>query len=286
VEAVADVITGLSGGGFATPDNRGKFNQPRRLLHDTGAVVYFGSSREDQPVVIECSGEVCERVSEDDLISWAMNLDAGPSRVDLAADVEPARLAEGRVSHMLEAFERGECETRIPATSGRVYRDLDPAGGTTAYFGSTKSDLIIRAYNSRGPLRVELEWKPDKLIRGQVVPALARYGAGGMWRNLARRCIWPMEWYGDLLAGDVAELEKPTVQASALQSAVEALVLQHGANLWAFRQLGFDLNDLARAPRCLTSHQHHRFRRWADEADNQGIMSTTLRTKLEALCRV
>ena len=56
VDEVLDSITGVSGGDFGPSESRGAFNQPRRFLHTSGASVYFGSSVESQPIVIEVPG--------------------------------------------------------------------------------------------------------------------------------------------------------------------------------------------------------------------------------------
>jgi hypothetical protein len=163
-------------------------------------------------------------------------------------------------------------------------QDDKPGGGCTCYFGSRASDAFLRMYDRRGPLRLEWQWKPARELREHVPGALARYGPAGVWRQLAARCIWPVPWYHQVIAGEVADLVRPASVGSDLSGYVDALMAQHGVNLYALSLLGFTMEDVAKQPARMTAEQQQRYRRWCRDAKPLGYDPTKLKREVKR-CR-
>jgi hypothetical protein len=270
VDQVLDSIAGVSGGDFGPVEHRGMFNQPMRFLHDTGASVYFGSVR-DQPIVVDVPGEACELVSSDALGMWAENVGGRVTRIDVAADLEPASHARRRLIEMRKLFRKGQCETRIPKTSTRFYESDVPGDGCTLYIGSTSSDVMCRAYDRRGPLRIEWQWKPsDREVRSSLPSTLLKYGPSGMWRRLGHACVWPCTWYQQLLRGECADVVSGPRKPDDLARTMAAVSEQMGATLAGLLLAGVNLGELAVMPRKPNAEQVRKFAAWVAQARDLG----------------
>jgi len=246
------------------------FNQPRRFLHSSGAAVYFGSRHESQPIVFDAPGESCELLGASQLVKMAQVLGGRVSRVDVAADVEPAELARRRISQMRRELLRGRCETRIPTDSMDLVKSDRPGEGWTLYVGSRSSECFLRAYDRRGPLRLEWEFKPLRSVRAAVPDAIARYGASGLWRQLATRCIWPMPWYREVLEGACTDLQHEAAGPDDLTRWMAAIVKQIGPNLAALALAGIPLTELAVMPVKPNAQQLRRWDQWCVQARELG----------------
>jgi hypothetical protein len=285
VDRVLDVVCQVMGGDFGPSEPRGGFNQPGRFVHTTGAGVYFGREDRGQPIVLDVPGEACEQVTHEQLAAVVPELHGWVTRCDVACDVEPADVATNRLLQMRRAFKRGQCITRIPPTSCRLYVDDDPAGGRTLYVGKPSSDLLIRAYDRRGPLRIEHEWKPSHIdVRDSVANSLRRHGPAGVWRRLAGRCIWPMPWFRELLKGECADEVSAPVAAADLENFITQVGAQLGASLFAFHLLGGTLDQLIRRPAKPNAQQVRRWQAWVAQAPDLGYDPTELRAEVER-CR-
>ena len=284
VDEVLDSLAGVSGGNFGPVEHRGAFNQPRRFLHTSGASVYFGSSVEGQPIVVEVPGEACEQLSADDLALWCGNLrDSRVTRVDVAADVEPASEARARLIEMRDVFRKGQCETRIPSTSTRFYENDQPGEeGCTLYVGSTQSECMNRTYDRRGPLRSEWQWKPEHpIVRASIPEALQRSGVAALWRSLASRCVWPMKWYRDLLEGRCADIAHAPARPDDLAKTVDAIIEQLGPSLAALQLLGVGMDDLAKMPAKPNAEQVRKWESWCEQAPGLGYDPSKLKAKVK-----
>ena len=283
VDEVLDSIAGVSGGEFGPVEQRGAYNQPSRFLHTSGAAVYFGSSVPGQPIVVDVPGEACEQLVAADLHTWASNLRGRVTRCDVAADLEPAGEARGRLLDMRDTFRRGLCDTRIPSKSTRFYENDAPGEeGCTLYVGSVQSECMLRAYDRRGPLRLEWQWKPaEPIVRTCVPGALERYGAAGIWRKLGERCVWPLPWYKQLLAGDCAEIEKAPTRPDDLAKMIAALREQFGAQFWALGCLGVGSDDLAVRPIKPNAEQVRKWEAFCEQAPDLGYDPGPLRAEIK-----
>jgi hypothetical protein len=271
VDDVLDSIAGVSGGDFGPVEHRGMFNQPMRFLHTTGTEVYFGSKREEQPIVVNVPGAACELVPSEELALWAENVQGRVSRVDLAADLEPASHARRRLLEMRKIFRKGDCETRIPKTSTHFLESDKPGDGCTLYVGSTKSDLLLRAYDRRGPLRIEWQWKPsDRRVRETVAATLRHYGVAALWRALGQSCVWPMRWYQDVLKGKCADIANAATKPNDLARTMAAIMEQLGPTLAALQLAGVGLGELACMPTKPNAEQLRKWEAWVAQAPELG----------------
>lgn len=261
-EAVLDVLDGS----HSEVEYVGGFGHPQHVVHETGAKVYFGSKRKEQPVVVNAGGEVCERASAD-LVAWADALGGRVTRCDVAADVEPADLARRRLVQMHRAWVRGKVETRMSPESHDLYKSEAADGGMTAYFGGKSSKLRLRAYDRRGPLRLEWQWRPDAQV-GRTIPGMIlKAGVASVWRGLAHSAVFPLPWYRELLEGEAVTWKYAQAEENTFLKAVEYIREQLGASLWALRMIGLTLDDLAVPPERPRGRIIEKFTRWAEDAD-------------------
>lgn len=282
VDQVLDSITGVSGGDFGPVEPRGAYNQPTRYLHTSGAAVYFGSQVQGQPIVVDVPGEACEQLAADDLSTWAGNLGGRVTRCDVAADLEPAGEARARLLELRDTFRRGLCDTRIPHTSTRFYESDQPGEGCTLYVGSMQSECMLRAYDRRGPLRLEWQWKPqERIVRACVGEALERYGAAGIWRKLGDRCVWPLPWYRELMAGRCAEIATAPTRPDVLAKTIAAIRDQLGPTIAGLRLLGLTIDDLAKMPGKPNAEQVRKFEAFCEQAPELGYDPRRLRAEVK-----
>lgn len=276
-----EVLAGM-GGGHGRAEDIGGFGHPRSLVHESGSRVYFGASDDSQPVVVNVPGEVCDAWSEQ-AVSWAVDLGAYVTRVDLAADLEPSDKARRRLVEMRRAWKRRQVETRMSPSS---HEWMSNAEGCTAYFGGRQAAVRLRAYDRRGPLRLEFQWRPDdRKVRELLPKALQRWGPMMTWRTLAAGVKFPMPWYRQLLAGETLEFTRAAAEESSLEQVADQLREQFGRTLWAMRILGMQLTDLAVAPEApMRGDLAAKFLRWAAEGERQGYDGEKLRQ--EVRCRL
>ena len=127
-----DVLDRL-GGASSKHEAIGGYGHPRSICHESGARIYCGSRRADQPVCVNMPGEVCERHAAEG-ISWSEDLAGVVTRADLAVDLDPPELARARMIEMRRAWKSRQVETRI--SSFDEHRSAD---GWTWYFGRARS---------------------------------------------------------------------------------------------------------------------------------------------------
>lgn len=277
-------VLDLLGGSHGAVQQGGQFGQPRKIVHETGASLHFGSEREDQPVVVNLSGETCDHHFGDGL-EWVGKLGARVTRVDLAADVGPEDQARGRLKEMVSTWKRGRVETSMRRTSHALIRSDRPGEGWTAYFGGKSADLQLRCYDKRGPLRLEAQWRPPKLQAGSVASEIKTRGVASCWRSLFKSAVWPMPWYQHLLAGDAMVKQADEQVSATFWKAVISAQEQIGATLWALHVLGVTMEDLVKDPGDqLRGDVAAKFLRWADEAGPHGYDGDALRSEVK--CRL
>lgn len=119
------------------------------------ASVYWSPDREDVFVVL--SGEACEHLGTVGLVALSADLELEPSsRLDIAWDVNGVTPAELRAE-----WSCGNVVTRAHRGSWEWHENGE---GTTFYMGSRTSSRFVRAYDRRGPTRIELEVKEDRAV--------------------------------------------------------------------------------------------------------------------------
>ena len=264
VEHVEDVFKGLG-----DPESPGGFGHPSRRVHESGAVVYCGSHVAGQPVVINAPGEVCE-VWTEPLLAYSVELEAWVTRGDFSLDVQPADLARRRLQQMHRAFRQGRCETAMRRDSWDLIMNDREGEGWTLYLGGKQSQLRIRAYDRRGPLRIETQWRPPRAV-GQVLPELVlKHGAAHWWRSTARAVKFPMPWYRELLEEPSQVIPHIPDASAELEQVIQQLSHQWGQVLWACGKLGMTLDTLQRAPERLRGSQVAKLKAWARAGKSMG----------------
>lgn len=223
-------------GQFDQPIGRGGFNQPSRSCHDSGVAIYHGSSYDDQPIVVDCPGEACERLGHEVLAESCVETGGRVSRLDVAADVLPESSATPRLIEMRDLFRKGICTTLV--RSGCQWHESDGVGeGRTLYIGSRASECFMRAYDKRGPLRIEYELKPkDKTLRRFIASSLVKQGPASLWRGAAQLCVFEVEWFKKLMSGDAVEIQR----RAASRSEIEESILFLGSTWAAYLQACVD----------------------------------------------
>jgi hypothetical protein len=199
-------------------------------------------------------------------------------------DVEPPELARRRISHMYRAFDLGRVETRIHRDSCSIHKSKGEGEGWTLYIGRPSSELLMRCYDRRGPLRIETQWRPKGDARDVVPDLLVRKGAAHMWRRCAKRVGFQLDWYQDLLKGEVEETPTDQRVESTLNEAMFQLSRQFGASFFMFGLLGFDLADLKSDQVEFSGPQYRKFSKWIDEHERAGNDVTKARRELEKRC--
>jgi hypothetical protein len=266
-------------GKLAPPETPGAYGQPCFRVHESGTRIYCGSERPTQPSVINAPGEVCEGWSTQ-LLNWSVMLDAWATRYDVALDIGPEKLARRRLREMDSAFKRDRCDTAIRR---RHLHQSDE--GWTLYMGGKSSPLMMRAYDQRGPLRIEWQHRPNNRdVASDVAARLLNKGMPQAWRTLAQAVKFPMAWYRELLSGSAEILPSAVRGDAALDAVVCQLRKQWGGVLWAFQALGIGLDDLVRPPESLRGSQAAKLRSWAAAADTCGYDGEKLRQEVERLC--
>jgi hypothetical protein len=266
-------------GDLGPAETPGGFGQPTFRCHESGTRVYCGSERADQPIVINAGGEVCEGWWQhlarctDDLGGWV-------TRWDMASDVEPPSEARRRLRQMDSAFRRGKCDTALRAR--HLHQSDD---GWTLYLGGKSSPLMMRAYDQRGPLRIEMQYRPASRDVGESLASrLLKRGPAYCWRMHAQAAVFPMGWYRDLLDGDAEILPSEERTTAALDDVVQQLRKQWGSTLWALDLLGMTLKDLQHPPAALRGSKAAKFKAWAAGAEKLGYDPVKLLKEVDRLC--
>ena len=234
---------------FSSMQDKGGRGHPGHILHESGARIYCGSWRDDQPIVVDADGTTCESWAKE-LLHTAKDLGGIVTRADTAVDIEPEEEATARLTAMLQAFRAGRCDTQMKQSKWEDTKG-GKRPGNTAYFGSKKySEVFLRAYDERGPLRLEWVFRPAA-DAGKHLAAILLNGAAPVWRSLAKTCVFPFDWYKRLLRGPDVEWDEPEEEATELRTLIESLRVQYGPTLLFLREIGA-LDDVvceAKSPR-------------------------------------
>jgi hypothetical protein len=273
-----DVVLDALDGRFSSTQGKGGFGHPFSFVHESGASVFHGSKRDDQPLVVNVPGETCEHWSAE-MLKAAFTLKGCITRVDVALDLEPADKARRRLVEMHRAWKRGKVQTLMSKTSHTMYQSEGELDGWTAYFGGTSSKCRLRAYDRRGPLRLEWQFRPEKQVGAFLPGHIIDKGPEALWRTLSQSAVFPMPWYRDLLHGDAIEWTKGEKVDSSLRDAIEQLRTQMGPTLWALKLLGA-LDDLCVEPEKPRGEILRKFSRWSKEAAGEGYNNQELEREL------
>ncbi len=270
-------------GGLAKRESPGGLGHPYRRVHESGTVVFCGSDRPGQPVVINAPGEVCETWAQE-LITWSVEMKAWVTRADLAVDVEPPQLARRRLLQLRRDFAAGRCSTSIRRESREFQINHE---GATLMLGGRHSELRLRVYDRRGPLRIEAQWRPSRKMGERVPELLVSQGATHVWRMLAGACQFEAPWYRELLEGPAGDPQHDSRTAGLLSDVLQQLTNQYGLTFWALRKLGIGLQDLGHPPTHLRGSQAAKLLSWVREAAALGYDEKAiedLRQEVERLC--
>src|SRR5947209_1531101 len=181
---------------WSKPQSPGGFGHPMKRVHETGAMLYVGNNAETQPVVLNASGTVCESWASE-LMDWTFELNGWATRLDLAVDVGPADQARRRLMQLRRDYRAGRVMTTMRRDSVEYVHSDGETGGDTLYLGGKYSDLRLRCYDVRGPLRLEWQYRPAGREVGQIVVENVRAkGPFAMWRGITRqRLMFKHDWY-------------------------------------------------------------------------------------------
>lgn len=275
-------VRSVMGGGWGEPEDVGGYGHPRSIAHESGSRVYFGAKSAGQPVCVNMPGQACETWGAEGL-EWCERLAGRTTRYDAALDLEPAELARRRLVESVRAWKRGQVETSLRRGSHMLIRSDKPEDGWTAYYGGKTSELQLRMYDRRGPLRIEFQIRPNKELKPIFTILERKWGPAGIWRSFAMRIRFPMPWYQQLLDGDVAELPAAVRrEPPEIEQVIDHLNLQYGFKLWMMKVVGLDLNaELGQQPMKLDRDQRAKALRWAREADEAGYDGAALRKLVE-----
>ncbi len=164
IEDVCEVVSGLRAGALVEEHKHGARGGYARSAKCGGVLVAWSDTRPD--VLVTVPGAICEELGTSGLVALSLRAELEPSsRLNVAWD------AEGLTPDMLgDAFRAGDVVTRIqrpidPET-GRMHgiERRENHEGDTVYLGSRSSERFVRAYNRRGPCRVELELKERRAV--------------------------------------------------------------------------------------------------------------------------
>jgi hypothetical protein len=164
VEDVGEVVSGLRAGALVIEQKHGARGGYARSAKCGGVLIAWSDTRPD--VLVTVPGAICEELGTSGLVALSLCAELEPSsRLDVAWD------AEGLTPDMLgDAFTAGDVVTRIqhpidPKTGRpKGIERLQNHQGDTVNLGSRSSERFVRAYNRRGPCRVELELKERRAV--------------------------------------------------------------------------------------------------------------------------
>lgn len=239
---VQDIIPGDWPLGDA--DGPGGFNQPASVQSSAGFRVFHG--KDNQPRVIECDGDCCDRNGYVRVAEAGRSLDAWVTRCDLAVDLEPANQARRRLLAVRREFKRGRADTRLKLGALFMAGEDEEQGGYTQYVGSKSSEILIRLYDRRGPLRIEVQFMPaNKQLRKMWLNVLLQQGPWPLWRGLASVLRLPkVSWWEQLLDGKTFQRVPPDDDDLEVERLLESIRDQCGKTLWALTVGGVELGQL------------------------------------------
>ncbi len=269
-------------GGLGEPERPGAYGHPFKRVHESGAAVYCGSRLAGQPLVVNVPGEVCETWAEPILV-YSVELDAWLTRGDFALDVHPPDLARKRLREMHRAFRAGRCETNMRRDSWDLITNSRAGEGWTLMLGGKTAQLRMRAYDRRGPLRIETQWRPERDVGRELPELILKHGAGHWWRSTAAAVKFPMPWYRELLEQPAQVIPQVPQVGAALAEALEQFSQQWGQALWAFGMLGLGLEDLQRIPEALRGSQVAKLVAWGQAGKSLGYDGDRLITEARKL---
>ena len=279
-----DEVCDTIGGEFSETRQRGAFNQPFHVQHESGAKVFFGSPYDTQPIVLEVPGEACEKASQKFLdVGW--NLGARLTRYDVACDIEPAAEARKRLIQCYQTFKRGKVETGLSKDSVDLRKNDRPGEGWTCYFGSPSSAGFLRVYDKRGPLRMEFQRRVEKKQASEFAQMVVGEGPKKVWQMHGWGINFPMPWYQELLARDAPELPATNKTRSTFEEILLNLEHAVGPSLFALQLLGFPLEKLARAPKNPSFEFIQKWEQASRAADEYGYDGAKLRRELKCLSK-
>lgn len=274
----------VTGGNWSPRMGMGGYGHPQSITHDSGLRLFWGSKDPQQPRVFDASGETCDRCSAD-LIQLMVIVDGNLTRADVALMLGPDELARSRLMQMRRAYKAGQCVTKMDASKCIWLDNSDSQKqGATCYFGGRFSAFRLRGYTLRGPLRLEFQYRPEKQDGILLPGVLYREGCASLWRGLAQRCIFPFEWYRNLLLGDAYEIKGESTEAPSLANAIDAIKEQYGATLWAMKLLGVT-DDILKEPVELTTNQLPKFTQWVKDAQACGFNGDALQAEIDRLSK-
>lgn len=240
----------------------GRYGHPCCMEDDRGVRVYCGSENPSQPLVLVADGATCEQHGPEVLEQLA-DLDGWVTRTDLQRDIGPDEDAPERLRSMYAAV-RGR-ELQGPFRSSSWYEtEGGDAPGRTLYLGSRQSRQMLRAYDRRGPLRLEFEFHHDRTTGRFPLYLLAQpEGRERAWGGSLAHYTWPgVSWWNELQTDPFAWPAEDEGRLGPLAQAVEDFRQQHGSNLWAMLAMGVTLADLVKVPAEPSTHQRRRWSRW------------------------
>lgn len=155
VADVLEVVSGLLLGAPVVQHERGARGGYSHSATCAGVFVAWGDDRPD--VLVTVPGQVCEELGISGLVALSQLTEVEPSsRLDVAWDVEG--IAPGLLR---EQWNQGNIVTRAHRDS---WQWMESREGTTFYMGSRTSERFVRAYDKRGPCRIELEVKERRSV--------------------------------------------------------------------------------------------------------------------------
>lgn len=252
INEVLDMVSELTEGGYSESHDWGRMMYRKHHSFVGGLTVYEQPVAENMsPVMIDAPGAACEFLGLDNLRT--MFEDAELSRSDIAFDHAPFTPAE-----LAQHVRDGDIRCRA-----KSYKFMESLTGTgdTLYIGSRSSEQYLRAYNSRGFTRVELELKGEA-ARGFKAVLLASDEA------FAPACVGVLRAYVDFVDASSSTnvsrrtllpawetftegLEKVFIRVTgSIKPTVDGVVkyIEHqvAATLYVYEQLGYDIKDLLR----------------------------------------
>jgi hypothetical protein len=283
-DSACGIVEDTLGGQF-TGSGRGQFNQPMSADHETGVRVFHGAEHQGQPVVVCIDGETSDRLGESAIQGILRATGGRLTRLDVAEDVEPPGGARVCLVAMREAYKAGEVATRKRLTSWEWRESGSPEDGCTLYVGRRQAETFLRAYDRRGPLRLEWEIKPASRQRGSSLTAsFVRVGSGPLWRGASRTLEFGFPWYQALLEGDAVTVTGSAPEAKDLDDLIASITHTHGAAIEVLRVAGFDLSRLGRMPPTMGSRALAKYRRIANDLSAVGLDGSAVLERLQQ-CR-
>lgn len=181
---ITEVLSILHGIGLGAPSkwgflDKGMYGYKARLLFDS-AIVLFSPDGSRTDIHVSLPGSIVRRV---DLVKlWEYSAHFTVSRIDFAYDIMNYPVDSFSPKYFFNAFKKGDVVTDINYDSSRLIESS--GGGCTVYFGSPKSERMLRIYdkgiesgecdNANEWIRIEYQVRHDmaqKLVGGNFVPS-------------------------------------------------------------------------------------------------------------------